>query len=45
MGSSERGVLTDSRGPWLRFGPAPYLSDGQLETAIALLGEAVSELR
>ncbi len=44
-GLSERGVLTDSRGPWLRFGPAPYLSDGQLETAIALLGEAVSELR
>jgi kynureninase len=42
---SERGVLTDSRGPWLRLGPAPYLSDEQLETAIALLGEAVSELR
>jgi kynureninase len=42
---SERGVLTDSRGPWLRFGPAPYLSDEQLETAIALLGEAVTELR
>ena len=42
---SERGVLTDSRGPWLRFGPAPYLTDEQLETAIALLGEAVSELR
>jgi kynureninase len=42
---SERGVLTDSRGPWLRLGPAPYLSDEQLETAVALLGEAVSELR
>jgi kynureninase len=42
---SERGVLTDSRGPWLRLGPAPYLSDHQLETAIALLGEAVTELR
>jgi kynureninase len=42
---AERGVLTDSRGPWLRLGPAPYLSDEQLETAIALLGEAVSELR
>jgi kynureninase len=42
---SERGVLTDSRGPWLRLGPAPYLSDEQLETAIALLGEAVTELR
>ena len=42
---SERGVLTDSRGPWLRLGPAPYLSDEQLEAAIALLGEAVSALR
>jgi kynureninase len=42
---SERGVLTDSRGPWLRLGPAPYLSDEQLETAIALLGEAVTDLR
>jgi kynureninase len=42
---SERGMLTDSRGPWLRLGPAPYLSDEQLETAIALLGEAVTALR
>jgi kynureninase len=42
---SERGVLTDSRGPWLRLGPAPYLADEQLETAIALLGEAVAGLR
>jgi selenocysteine lyase/cysteine desulfurase len=42
---AERGVLTDSRGPWLRLGPAPYLSDEQLETAIALLDEAVTELR
>ena len=42
---AERGVLTDSRGPWLRLGPAPYLSDEQLEAAIALLGEAVTELR
>jgi kynureninase len=42
---SERGVLTDSRGSWLRLGPAPYLSDEQLEAAIALLGEAVTALR
>lgn len=34
-----RGVLTDSRGEHLRFGPAPYLSDAQLETAMATLGE------
>lgn len=36
---AERGVLTDSRGNHLRFGPAPYLSDTQLEAAIAALGE------
>jgi kynureninase len=41
---SHRGVLTDSRGPWLRLGPAPYLSDEQLEAAIGLLGEAVADL-
>jgi kynureninase len=35
----DRGVLTDSRGEHLRFGPAPYLSDEQLETAMATLGE------
>lgn len=34
-----RGVLTDSRGDILRFGPAPYLSDRQLTDAIAILGE------
>jgi kynureninase len=38
---AERGVLTDSRGDKLRFGPAPYLSDAQLETAIATLGEVL----
>jgi selenocysteine lyase/cysteine desulfurase len=36
-----RGVSTDSRGKILRLGPAPYLSDRQLETAVALLGEIV----
>jgi kynureninase len=35
----ERGVRTDWRGPWLRFGPAPYLSDAQLEAAMDALGE------
>lgn len=38
---AERGVLTDSRGDTLRFGPAPYLSDAQLEAAMATLGELV----
>jgi len=36
-----RGVRTDSRGQYLRFGPAPYLSDAQLEAAIRTLGEVL----
>jgi kynureninase len=40
---AERGVLTDCRGDKLRFGPAPYLSDMQLETAIATLGEVLRQ--
>ena len=36
-----RGVLTDHRGETLRLGPAPYLSDQQLEAAVAVLGEVV----
>jgi kynureninase len=39
------GVLTDSRGDVLRLGPAPYLSDAQLDAAVAALGEAVAQLR
>jgi kynureninase len=39
---AQRGVATDSRGEHLRFGPAPYLSDEQLEKAIATLGTLVS---
>lgn len=35
----KRGVLTDFRGPHLRLGPAPYLSDGQLGEAMAILGD------
>lgn len=38
---SERGISTDSRGEYLRLGPAPYLSDCQLEEAIATLGEVL----
>jgi kynureninase len=34
---ADRGVLTDSRGPYVRFGPAPYLSDDQLCDAVAAL--------
>jgi kynureninase len=35
----ERGVWTDFRGDVLRLGPAPYLSDEQLDSAIEILGE------
>jgi kynureninase len=34
----EAGVVTDSRGRYLRVGPAPYHSDEQLEAAIEHLG-------
>jgi len=33
------GVLTDSRGDVLRFGPAPYLCDDQLVEAMGILGQ------
>ncbi len=38
------GVTTDSRGAWLRFGPAPYLSDRQLRDAMAALGQVAREI-
>jgi kynureninase len=41
MALRDRGVSADSRGRTLRFGPAPYLSDGQLEGAIGILGDVV----
>jgi len=37
-GLLDAGVVTDSRGRYLRFGPAPYISDEQLEAAIEHLG-------
>ncbi len=37
----DRGVSSDARGRFLRFGPAPYLSDRQIEAAIGALGEVV----
>jgi kynureninase len=39
---AEAGVLTDSRGRHLRLGPAPYVSDTQLETALGVLAAALS---
>ncbi|RME76474.1 MAG: kynureninase [Planctomycetota bacterium] len=39
-----RGVFVDARGDRLRLGPAPYVSDRQLDRAIALLGEEIERL-
>ena len=36
-----RGVLTDFRGELLRLGPAPYLTDDQLRSAMEALAEVV----
>ena len=41
---ARRGVATDSRGDTLRLGPAPYLSDAQLEAAIGELGAVIDGL-
>ncbi|WP_203044518.1 hypothetical protein [Pimelobacter simplex] len=41
---TERGVHADHRGQHLRLGPAPYLSDEQLTTAMGVLGEAAAGL-
>jgi kynureninase len=34
---ADEGVMTDSRGRWLRLGPAPYLTDDQLARAAELV--------
>lgn len=39
LGLRGRLVWVDARGDLLRVGPAPYVTDGQLETGIARLGE------
>jgi kynureninase len=43
-GLRARGVWTDHRAATLRLGPAPYLSDDQLDAAIAALGEVATAL-
>lgn len=40
----QRGVSTDCRDRYLRLGPAPYLSDAQLDAAVGALGEAITGL-
>ena len=37
----QKGTWTDYRGDVLRLGPAPYLTDGQLNAATAALGDAL----
>ncbi|MCT9933216.1 kynureninase [Planotetraspora sp. A-T 1434] len=44
-GLAARGVLADSRGDYLRVGPAPYLSDAQLVSAVDALGAEIAEIR
>lgn len=39
-----RGVYTDARGEFLRFGPAPYLSDDKLREAMHIFSSVVKEL-
>lgn len=43
-GLKSKGVSVDYRGDVLRFGPAPYLSDDQLEDAMTRLGEVCRSL-
>lgn len=44
-GLTARGVLADSRGHMLRLGPAPYLSDAQLDAAMDALEEELAAVR
>ena len=43
-GLRARGVSSDYRGTALRLGPAPYLSDSQLDAAVDALGEVARSL-
>ena len=40
-----RGVFVDARGDILRLGPAPYVSDEQIETAVAALADTLRQNR
>lgn len=40
----QEGVWTDFRGEVLRLGPAPYLSDAQLQETLAILGRVAREV-
>jgi kynureninase len=41
---ADEGVLTDARGRYLRLGPAPYLSDEQLEDAVERLADVLKRV-
>ena len=41
---AREGVLVDARGRYLRLGPAPYVSDAQLEESIARLADVVERI-
>jgi kynureninase len=41
---AEKGVLTDARGRYLRLGPAPYLSDEQLQAAVERLAGVLRQV-
>lgn len=41
-GLREDGVFTDARGDMLRLGPAPYLTDAEIDEAVALLRARVA---
>jgi kynureninase len=41
---AEEGVLVDARARYLRLGPAPYLSDAQLEEAVERLAGVVNRI-
>lgn len=37
-----RGVMTDARGAMLRLGPAPYVTDDEIDRAVAILRDVLS---
>jgi kynureninase len=41
---AEHGVQTDSRGNQLRLGPAPYVSDEQLDNALSIISSLAKSI-
>ena len=38
----DRGIYTDARGDLLRLGPAPYVTDAEIDRALTALAEVVA---